>query len=305
MELRHLRYFLAIAETGNFTRAAQKLGIAQPPLSQQIRALEDEVGVQLFHRVAHGAELTEAGRAFLVEAEAALAAAHRAKLAAARAHRGEIGSLALGFTSSSGFNPIISATVDAFHHAWPDVRVSLDEMNTMPLYERLLRDDLDAAFVRPSIDDPEEISLRHLLEEETVIALPANHPLAGEEVLRIKDLAKLPFILFPRTVAAGLHDEVVDACRKAGFVPIVAQEALRVASTINLVAAHLGVSIVPRSITQIALPGVVYRPIRGPAPVARLCLATRKGRISQATRNFLTLLPQEKASRAEKRRGPR
>jgi len=137
MELRHLRYFLAVAEEGNFTRAAARLGIGQPPLSQQIRDLETEIGAMLFHRVPHGAELTAAGAAFLPEAKASLAAAEKARLAAQSANRGETGRLSLGFTASSAFNPVVSTTIRRFQARWPDVQLSLTEMNTLGLMQKL------------------------------------------------------------------------------------------------------------------------------------------------------------------------
>ena len=291
MELRHIRYFLAVADEHNFTRAAEKLGIAQPPLSQQIHALEEELDALLFHRVPHGAELTPAGEAFLVEARIALAASERAALAAARAQRGETGRLLLGFTTSAAFNPIISSTVDDFHHQWPDITLSLEEQNTSVLFERVLRGELDVAFVRPGASDPEGIRLKHLPDEETVIALPANHRLAANKSLRLTDIRCEPFILFPREFGPSLYDEIFSACGSVGFTPDIRQETQRTASTVNLVAAHLGVSIVPVSITQIQLAGVIYKPIDGAAPVARLALASAKAVRSPISQNFLGLVP--------------
>ena len=291
MELRHIRYFLAVAEQRNFTRAAEKLGMAQPPLSQQIHALEDELGGLLFHRVPHGAELTPAGDAFLVEARLTIAAADRAKLAAMRAQRGAIGRLLLGITTSAAFNPIVSSTVDEFHRTWPDVQLGLEEITTAALYERVLRGDLDMAFVRPGFGDPSGVNLRHLPDESTVIALPANHRLAQHERLRLTDIAREPFVMFPREVGPSLHDEIVAACQASGFTPDIVQYAQRIASTVTLVAAHLGVSIVPAAIAQIKLAGVVYRTIEGRAPVARLAVVTAKGVRSSIAQNFLSLLP--------------
>lgn len=291
MELRHIRYFLAVADAGNFTRAAAALGIAQPPLSQQIRSLEAEVGVQLFHRVPHGAELTAAGDAFLKEARQALAFAERASLSAQRAHRGESGQLALGCTTSSTYNPLISKTIETFHVRWPEVAVSFNELNTTVLYERVLRGEIDAAFVRPSAEQPDPaIALTTLPDEPTVIALPANHPLAARASLRLADLADEPLILFPHRVGPGLREEILAACDAAGFLPVLGQEAQRTADTINLVAAHLGVSIVPQSLTQVRLAGVAYRSIEGPAPIARLAIAVAKANRSPIMRNFLGLL---------------
>ncbi|MBX4872096.1 LysR family transcriptional regulator [Rhizobium bangladeshense] len=290
MELRHLRYFLAVAEEGNFTRAAGKLGIGQPPLSQQISDLETEVGAALFHRVPHGAELTAAGTAFLGEAKAAVAAAEKAKLAAQRANRGETGRLSLGFTASSAFNPIVSTTIRSFRARWPEVRLALTEMNTLALMQKLERGELDATFMRPGLDDPAGIRLRRLADEPMVIALPASHPLARHSSLPLAALANEPFILFPRLVGLSLYDDVVLACRKAGFELTVAQEAPQISSVVNLVAADLGVSIVPASISQIRLEGVVYTPIDGPPAVARLALAMLKTHRSPVTENLMSLL---------------
>ena len=298
MELRHIRYFIAVADAGNFTRAATALGIAQPPLSQQIRALEDEIGARLFHRVPHGAELTAAGSAFLPEAREALAAADRAATAARRAHRGESGQLRLGFTTSSTYNPLISATIEAFHHRWPGIAVELEELNTTVLLERVLRGEKDAAFVRPGADplDP-GLATTALPDEPTVIALPANHPLAARESLRLSDLAGEAMILFPRSVGPGLRDEIFAACAASGFTPVLGQEAQRTADTINLVAAHLGVSVVPQSLTQVRLAGVAYRTIEGPAPVARLALVVAKTNRSPILQNFTSLLSDAGSSR--------
>ncbi|SCW37682.1 DNA-binding transcriptional regulator, LysR family [Rhizobium mongolense subsp. loessense] len=290
MELRHIRYFLAVAEEGNFTRAATKLGIGQPPLSQQIRDLETEIGAALFHRVPHGAELTAAGEAFLGEAKASLAFAEKAKLAAQRANRGETGKLALGFTASSAFNPVVSATIRRFRARWPEVRLSLTEMNTLALMEKLNRGELDATFMRPSLDDPPGVRLKRLDDEPMVVALPANHPLAKSERLSLALLSNEPFILFPRLVGLSLFDDVVLACRKAGFELTVAQEAPQISSVVNLVAAELGVSIVPASIAQIRLDGVAYRQIDGPPAVARLALAVLKTQRSPVTENLMSLL---------------
>ncbi|MCH4548487.1 LysR family transcriptional regulator [Rhizobium changzhiense] len=290
MELRHLRYFLAVAEEGNFTRAAGKLGIGQPPLSQQIRDLEREVGAALFHRVPHGAELTAAGVAFLGEAKASLAAAEKAKLAAQSANRGETGRLSLGFTASSAFNPVVSTTIRRFRARWPEVQLSLTEMNTLALMQKLERGELDATFMRPSLDDPAGIRLRRLPDEPMVIALPASHPLTRHPSLPLAALANEPFILFPRLVGLSLYDDVVLACRKAGFELTVAQEAPQISSVVNLVAADLGVSIVPASISQIKLKGVAYRPIEGPLAVARLALAILKTHRSPVTENLMSLL---------------
>lgn len=290
MELRHIRYFLALAEEGNFTRAAAKLGIGQPPLSQQIKDLENEVGAQLFHRVPHGAELTVAGEAFLAEAKTAVDAAEKAKLAAQRANRGEIGRLSLGFTASSAFNSIVTATIREFRDHWPGVLLSLTEMNTNALMERLIRGEIDAAFIRPGLEDTRDVRLKRFADEPMMIALPARHPLAARDQVPIAALAGEPFILFPRMVGLSLYDDIVAACREAGFELVVTQEAPQIPSIVNLVAANLGVSIVPASIAQIKLDGVAYRPIAGPPIVARLGLASLKAQRSPIVANLMSLI---------------
>ncbi|MFK0162753.1 LysR family transcriptional regulator [Rhizobium sp. NPDC090279] len=290
MELRHIRYFLALAAEGNFTRAAANLGIGQPPLSQQIKDLENEIGVQLFHRVPHGAELTVAGEAFLAEAKTAVDAAEKAKLAAQRANRGEIGRLSLGFTASSAFNSIVTATIREFRDHWPGVLLSLTEMNTNALMERLLRGEIDAAFIRPGLEDTRDVRLKRFADEPMMIALPARHPLAAGNQVPIAALAGEPFILFPRMVGLSLYDDIVAACREAGFDLVVTQEAPQIPSIVNLVAANLGVSIVPASIAQIKLDGVAYRPIDGPPVVARLGLASLKAQRSPVVANLMSLI---------------
>ncbi|WP_121994692.1 LysR family transcriptional regulator [Brucella intermedia] len=293
MELRHLRYFLAVAEEGNFTRAAAKLGIGQPPLSQQIRDLENEIGVALFHRVPHGAELTAAGTAFLDEAKASLAAAEKARLAAQGAARGETGRLALGFTASSAFNPVVSGTIRKFRARWPEVRLTLTEMNSHLLMQSLLRGEVDAAFIRPGLENPKDVRVKRLADEPMMIALPSHHPLAVHPELPISALANEAFVLFPRIVGLSLYDDVVEACRKAGFEMIVAQEAPQMPSVVNLVAADLGVSIVPAAIAQIRLAGVTYRPIRGEPLLARLGLVSMKNNRSPLIDNLISLLPDQ------------
>lgn len=293
MELRHIRYFLAVAEAGNFTRAAQALGIGQPPLSQQIRDLENEIGVRLFHRVPHGAELTAAGAAFREEAKAAIAAAERAKLAATRAHRGDTGRLSLGFTASAAFAPVVSGTIRRFRAHWPEVDLSLAEMNSNLLLERLGRGELDAAFIRPGLEPPKDMRLWRLPDERMMIALPVRHRLAAHKKLPLSAIAGEPFVAFPRMVGLSLYNDIVSACRAAGFELNVTQEAPQMTAVVNLVAADLGLSIVPASLAQIHLEGVTYRPIEGEMLAARLALAMLKSQRSPIALNLAGLLPSE------------
>ena len=165
MELRHIRYFLAVAEELNFTRAAKKLGLGQPPLSQQIRSLETELGAPLFRRVPRGAELTDSGKAFLPEAQAILAQAERAKEIARRGARGELGRLRVGFTSSAAFTRIVQNTIRLFRENYPNVDLSLEEEETTTLLERLSEQSLDAAFIRPGRNDPGGVQVYRLFKK--------------------------------------------------------------------------------------------------------------------------------------------
>jgi len=293
MELRHLRYFLAVAGESSFTRAAAKLGIGQPPLSQQIKDLEQELGTVLFHRTPHGVELSEAGTAFMEEAQLVLAGAERARTAAQRAGRGESGQLRVGFTGSAAFNPIVPTMIRNFRRAWPRVHLSLEEANTMRLLEALATSKLDALFIRPGLAGLKDVRLCRFADEPMKVVLPAGHRLAKRKRLPLSALAQEPFVLFPRAVGLSLYDEIVNACRKAGFEPLLNQEAPQISSVVNLVAAEMGVSIVPAAISQVQVEGVRYLDIesegRGTAPLARLALATREQERSAIVRNFAGL----------------
>ncbi len=286
MELRHIRYFLALVEERNFTRAAVRVGIAQSPFSAQIRDLEHEVEAQLFHRVPHGAELTAAGQAFLEVVKVMPGLAEKGAHAAQRASRGEIGSLNIGFTASSAFNAVVPNAIRSFRRAYPDVLVTLEEANTTRLVEGLEEGTLDAVFLRPGATGIENVQMRHLSEEPLVIALPASHLAASLHQVALTALAADPVLLFPRPVGPTLYDTIIRAFRNAGVEPVLGQAAPQLASVINLVAAALGVTLVPASMAQLAVAGVVYRAIAGDAPVAQIALATRRGETNAIVRNF-------------------
>ena len=262
-ELRHLRYFVAVAAEGNVTRAAENLGIGQPPLSQQVKALERELDVQLFRRTAHGVNLTPAGDAFLIEAKLLLADAERAIGAARSAGRGETGRLRLGFTGSAAFNPVVPATIHHFKRTYPTVDLTLEEANTPALLQGLLNDQLDAVFLRPGVTQPEGVALHRFPDERMKIVLPSNHPLAAEKRLPLKALANESFVLVPGPAGVALYDEIMRECGKVGFNPKMAQPAPQVSSVVSLVAAGLGVSIVPAAIAQVRVKGVRYLDIQG------------------------------------------
>ena len=274
---------------GNFTRAAASLGIGQPPLSLQIKDLEQEVGALLFHRVAHGAELTPAGQAFLAVVGGMPELAERGVRHAQRAARGEIGVLRVGFTASSAFNAVVPGTLRGFRRAYPGVELMLEEANTTRLTAGLDDGTLVIAFLRPESADGRELQLRLLSEEPMMLAIPTGHAMVDEDEIDLAQLAKDPFILFPRSVGPVLYDTILGACRKSGFEPHVDQLAPQISSIVNLVAAELGVSMVPASMSRINIAGVVFREIKGQTPTARLALACRKGNTSNLVRNFMSV----------------
>jgi DNA-binding transcriptional LysR family regulator len=293
MELRHLRYFVAVAEEGHVTRAAERLGIQQPPLSQQIHALERELDAQLFHRKPRGVELTTAGRAFYDEAKAILARAEEAIAATRRAARGEAGRIGIGFTSSASFHPFVPRAIRAFREHHPLVALTLEESGTTELVAALRGAALDAAFVRSPVGESADLTIRPLLEEPMVAALPSGHRLGSGGPLPLGDLADETFILYRRPVGPGLHDAIIAACDRAGFSPQIGQEAPRMLSTLSLVAAGLGVTVVPASMSRLEAEGVVYRAL-DPATqlTAPLNLAYRRGETDAAVRRFVALVQQ-------------
>jgi len=288
MELRHLKYFLYVAEELNFRKAAERVGIAQPPLSSQIRDLEKELGVQLFRRVSRGVELTEAGAAFLAEVPAVFKRVAHATKMAKRGGRGEVGQLRVGFTGSTTFNGIVPRSLREFRRAYPEVEVVLEELNTPILLERLRLQRLDAAFIRSGRQTPTGTTRLRLGDETMMALVPAGHRLASQNSIALRDLEGEPMVFPARSVGPELYDEVINACRRAGFEPIIAQIAPQMTSISNLVAVELGVSIVPAKLANAAVPGVIFLPIAGDAPVAWLTLATRVDDRSVMTRNFVS-----------------
>jgi len=291
MELRHLRYFVAVAREGHITRAAEKLRMQQPPLSQQIRALEREVDAQLFVRHPRGVALTDAGRSFLADAEAILSQVEHAKIHARRTARGETGRIAVGFTTSAPFHPLVARAIREFRSRRPDVSFVLEEESSADMVSGLRDGRLDVAFIRSGLVDPVGVTVHELLHEDMAAAFPSRHALARRPRLTLKDLADEIFILYRRPDGRGLYDVIIAACSAAGFSPHVGQEAPRIVSTLNLVAAGLGITIVPASLSRLPLEGVTYRPLRGrPALKVPLNLACRAGESSAATLAFIDLV---------------
>jgi DNA-binding transcriptional LysR family regulator len=292
MELRHLRYFIAVAEERHVTRAAERLGMHQPPLSQQIQALERELDVQLFRRLPRGVELTDAGVALLADARAILSHIDHAFATTKRTARGEQGQVAVGFTSSAPFHPFVPRVIRAYREAFPRVSLTLEEGGTTELIDDLRHERIDAAFIRTAIANQEGLVVGTLLREAMVLAVPSGHVLARHKgALPLRALAAETFIVYRRRNGPGLYDAILSACNAAGFSPHVGQEAPRIVSTLNLVAAGLGISLVPESLQRMRMDGVVFLRLTGAAqPRAPLYLAARRGETSAAVRKFLELV---------------
>lgn len=290
MELRHLRYFVAVAEEMHFTRAAARLGIGQPPLSQQIQQLERELGTPLFLRLSRGIELTDAGKQFLADSRGILASTARAADMARLIGQGETGTVTVGFTASSVFHPALARALRAYRDQYPQIHVALREGNTGALLEWLRRGEVDVAFVRPPFTLDGDFCADRVVDEAMLAALPASHRLCSKKSLLLTDLRDEDFVLYPRPVGSGLYDAIYAACQRAGFMPRIGQEAPQMASIVSLVAAGFGVSLVPASMRQINTEGVEFRPLRGDAPRALLDLAYRRHNPSQAARNAVTLM---------------
>ncbi|MDA8446594.1 LysR family transcriptional regulator [Paracidovorax valerianellae] len=290
MELRHIRYFLAVAEEGNFTRAAARLGMAQPPLSLQIKDLEREVGVPLFHRVPHGAQLTDAGRAFLEGVGGLPARAGDAVRAAQRAARGEAGVLHLGFTGSSALNPVVIEAIRSYRRGFAQVELKIDEGNSLTLVERLRDGRLDIAILRPDGLDATGLRWHRYPDEPLIVALPASHAAARRGPrIDLQPLHGEPFILTPRPLGPSLFDASVAACRAAGFEPVLGPTAPQIVSILALVAAELGVALVPASMRHLAFKGVAYRALHSQSARVSLAIAHREGDRSPFVEHFVAL----------------
>lgn len=302
MELRHLRYFIAVAEEKHITRAAERLGMQQPPLSQQIKALEHELDAQLFLRKARGVELTDAGRAFLEEARATLMHLDRAFDSTRRASRGEQGRLCVGVTSTTPFHPLVPRAIRAFREACPMVALTLEECLSNESVERVKNEQIDVAFIRAAMGKGHGLSVTSLLDEPMVVALPATHMLArnnAETPVLLEQLSGETFILYgpPGT---GMYDSIIAACQAAGFSPRIGnlgastQLAPRITSTLSLVGAGLGITFVPSSLQRMNMEGVSFRVIKGSSrPMVTLKLASRREEKSAVVKQFINFVRKE------------
>jgi DNA-binding transcriptional LysR family regulator len=289
MELRHLHYFVAVADERNFTRAAQRLGITQPSLSSQIKQLETEMGTPLLRRETRGVELTDAGKLMFEEARVILADVERAKVGVGRRARGETGKINIGSADGTFFHPLIPTIIHEFKKQYPEVVLTLEESNTTLSLARVRAGAIDLAFVRPPFYDINGLRFEPVVKEPVLMVLPAEHPLGRSKSAPLSALAQERIILFTRTINPPVHDAILAAIARAGFSPHLAQEAPQVASAIPMVAAGLGVTLVPKSMSRIHPDGVAFIPIEGPSLPAEICLAYRRTQRSTLIRNFVTV----------------
>jgi len=279
IDLRRVRYFVAVAEELHFGRAAARLGISQPPLSQQLQALEQDLGARLLHRNKRQVSLTEAGQLFLPEARALLAQAERAASIAARAARGALGTLRVGITESAVLTGALPNLLSRFRERHPAVAVQLIEETSQEQIQALLDGRCDVGFMRLPASGafPAELDAYPLLSDPLVAVLPRQHRLAdASEALGVAELAQEPFVFFAPGAGTGVYSQVLNLCRAAGYAPRVAQEAREVMTIAGLVAARLGVSILPASVRRLDVAGVVIRTLREPEAASKLWLASRR-----------------------------
>ena len=263
MELRHLRYFVQVAADLHFARAAAHLGISQPPLSQQIRLLEEELGVLLLERTSRRVALTPAGALFLEAAQRTLAEADRAVLIARRAAHGEIGELRIGFNASAPFIPKIATALYAFRHRYPDVRLALTEVAGTAQIEAIKDGVLDLGFLRsaecPSV--PEGLTATMILNERLVVATRPDHQLARRSGLHLSDLGNEAMVVYASDRSGGFTEALFSLMRNAGVEPHVAQSVSEVSTLLGLVAAGIGITIIAESLSSLQSAGLAYVPL--------------------------------------------
>lgn len=289
MELRQLRYFVAVAEELHFGRAAKRCNISQPPLSQQIKGLEEELGVRLLERTNRRVELTVVGREFLGRARAILAAASEAREKVRAMARGEEGGLRVGFIGPASLSRLPEA-IRNFREANPRITIELSALSTSEQMPKLRADELDVSFVRLFGHDSTGLSRMLFLREPYALALPEGHPLAEQDWVSIQQLRGVPMIFYPRTQQPALYTSLMGCFHKAGFSPNIVQEVNTEQSTVALVATGLGVALLPSSSAEAKRAGVVYRPVDGHFPHWEITAVWKKRRESALLSRFLDMV---------------
>lgn len=290
IELRHLRYFVAVAEELHFGRAAARLNISQPPLSQQIQALEGEIGARLLARTNRSVRLTAAGQQFLTDARQILSQVEAAASRAARLHHGETGELRIGFTSSAPFIRAVSDSLSSFRRQFADVHIQTLEINTRAQIAPLNEGELDLGLMR-NTELPDSLAWRLVLREPLLAMLHRDHQLAGRESVSLANLANEPFVFFDPHVGTGLYDDILGLLRRYGISPFITQEVGEAMTIIGLVAAGLGVSILPASFGRVRLADMVWLPIEEQDAVSEMWLVWPRHReMGAAAAHFSSLL---------------
>jgi len=286
IELRHLRYFLAVAETLHFSQAAQRLGIAQPPLSQQVRRLEQLLGHRLFDRSTRGVKLTLAGQLLAERARSTIEKVHDDLEQVRRLGRGEEGTLTVGFSGSVMFTNL-PAAIENYRRRYPKVELRLRELHTSALIAALLDGTLDLAFLRDG-DPTDGVHMNTVMKERYVAVLSERHPLARKRSLRISDLKNEPFVLFARRMGPLAFDRTIACLEHGGLRPNIVQDAPQWPTLVSLVAAGLGVSLAPACVANIAFRGAAYREVQT-ASRTTIDLGAKSGSEKTLTTNFAAI----------------
>ncbi len=288
LELKDLRYFVAVAEEGHVTRAAERLGIEQPPLSIRIKALEQHLDVQLFRRKPRGMELTDAGHMLLEEARHVLIRLEHAVAATQAVARGQQGRLRIGIAPTAPFHPFVPRCIRSFRGRYPQVVVTISEGLSDEVRQQLVEKRIDVAFVRVAEMRDDSLRVDMLLEEPLIAALPASHLLARQGTILSLEALRLDAFVLYGPPGTGLYDETVRACNAAGFTPVIGQVAPRITSTLGFVAAGMGVALVPASMRRVAVDGIAYRDFGSSVRAkAVLGVAWRRNESIAVVRNFI------------------
>jgi DNA-binding transcriptional LysR family regulator len=289
MELRHLRYFIAVAEELHFSRAAERLHIAQPPLSQQIQQLEAELGVELFQRkTKRQVQLTEAGQVFLQEAYQLFAQLSKAIDLTQRTGRGEKGQLRVGFTSLVTYD-LLPVILRQFREQFLEVELVLQELTTTQQEQALFNRRIHVGFAHPPLED-NTLNQECIQQKGLIVALLETHFLARQENISVRSLLNENFIMFPRHLGPGLYDQILSLCQQGSFSPKVTQEAIQMQTIIGLVSAGMGIAIVPSSLQNLQRAGVVYRALEEKTPLVETAVVWRQEDMTPVLREFLQIV---------------
>jgi len=291
VKLRQLEYFVMVADEGGFNRAAQRLHVAQPSLSVQIKSLEDEVGARLFERDKHRVFLTQAGTRFQQHARTILSLAESAKIEARCAEAGELGALDVGYSGSAMFSNVLPTSIRKFRQQYPYIVLTLHDVPSLEQLHGLLERTLDLGILRkPEVRIPAGIEIGEWYRAPLLVAIQQDHPLAGRPALSLSQLKAEPFVMYPREAGTGLYWQILDICAHAGFRPRVAREVLEPSTLIGLVAAGVGVAIVPDGIQCIRFEGAIYKPLTDVSAYSTLYLARRQNDASAHLRAICEML---------------